>query len=249
MIKPEHFRNRVLQLLKIWIKNSRVLLQWAFSCSFHFSDSFRGTSRSQRARRSQKWSFRSPSMESRSLILKQKWVQLIFLLVCLFVSLSPACRERHKPSKYRLQITHTLFVLQDVQHNCQLHRISFCADDKTDKRIFTFICKDSESNKHLCYVFDSEKCVRVCSFIRTLNVPERRFRSIRESSVWTLLLTGGGDHSNHRAGLRLGLQEVSGVWRERRGDEEADRGAAEKSTAQVAIKAAPLCPNIDVFIN
>ncbi len=49
---------------------------------------------------------------------------------------------------------------QEVQHNCQLHRISFCADDKTDKRIFTFICKDSESNKHLCYVFDSDKCVR-----------------------------------------------------------------------------------------
>lgn len=56
-----------------------------------------------------------------------------------------------------------VFVFQDVQHNCQLHRISFCADDKTDKRIFTFICKDSESNKHLCYVFDSEKCVSVCS--------------------------------------------------------------------------------------
>ncbi|XP_051998828.1 PTB domain-containing engulfment adapter protein 1-like isoform X1 [Xyrauchen texanus] len=45
---------------------------------------------------------------------------------------------------------------KEVQYNCQLHRISFCADDKTDKRIFTFICKDS--NKHLCYVFDSEKC-------------------------------------------------------------------------------------------
>uniref|UniRef100_A0A8C9RLU0 PTB domain-containing engulfment adapter protein 1 n=1 Tax=Scleropages formosus TaxID=113540 RepID=A0A8C9RLU0_SCLFO len=47
---------------------------------------------------------------------------------------------------------------KNVQYNCQLHRMSFCADDKTDKRIFTFICKDSESNKHLCYVFDSEKC-------------------------------------------------------------------------------------------
>lgn len=64
----------------------------------------------------------------------------------------------------------TAFVFQDVQHNCQLHRISFCADDKTDKRIFTFICKDSESNKHLCYVFDSEKCVSVlfpCPFFET----------------------------------------------------------------------------------
>lgn len=58
-----------------------------------------------------------------------------------------------------------VFSLQEVQHNCQLHRISFCADDKTDKRIFTFICKDSESNKHLCYVFDSEKCVRWYIFI------------------------------------------------------------------------------------
>lgn len=56
-------------------------------------------------------------------------------------------------------LENNLFHLQEVQHNCQLHRISFCADDKTDKRIFTFICKDSESNKHLCYVFDSEKCV------------------------------------------------------------------------------------------
>lgn len=62
-----------------------------------------------------------------------------------------------------------VFVYQDVQHNCQLHRISFCADDKTDKRIFTFICKDSESNKHLCYVFDSEKCVSVfCIFVSSL---------------------------------------------------------------------------------
>lgn len=62
-----------------------------------------------------------------------------------------------------------VFVFQDVQHNCQLHRISFCADDKTDKRIFTFICKDSESNKHLCYVFDSEKCVSVsCVFVFSL---------------------------------------------------------------------------------
>ena len=51
-----------------------------------------------------------------------------------------------------------------MQYNCQLHRISFCADDKTDKRIFTFICKDSESNKHLCYVFDSEKCVGINIF-------------------------------------------------------------------------------------
>uniref|UniRef100_A0A672YFR0 PTB domain-containing engulfment adapter protein 1 n=1 Tax=Sphaeramia orbicularis TaxID=375764 RepID=A0A672YFR0_9TELE len=71
--------------------------------------------------------------------------------------------EGQKVPKVELQISiYGVKILdpktKDVHHNCQLHRISFCADDKTDKRIFTFICKDSESNKHLCYVFDSEKC-------------------------------------------------------------------------------------------
>ncbi|XP_056606337.1 PTB domain-containing engulfment adapter protein 1 isoform X3 [Triplophysa dalaica] len=47
---------------------------------------------------------------------------------------------------------------KEIQHNCQLHRMSFCADDKTDKRIFTFICTEPETKTHLCYVFDSEKC-------------------------------------------------------------------------------------------
>uniref|UniRef100_A0AAY4BA99 PTB domain-containing engulfment adapter protein 1 n=1 Tax=Denticeps clupeoides TaxID=299321 RepID=A0AAY4BA99_9TELE len=71
--------------------------------------------------------------------------------------------EGQKTPKVELQISiYGVKILdpksKDVLYNCQLHRISFCADDKTDKRIFTFICKDSESNKHLCYVFDSEKC-------------------------------------------------------------------------------------------
>lgn len=71
--------------------------------------------------------------------------------------------EGQKIPKVELQVSiYGVKILEpktkEVQHNCQLHRISFCADDKTDKRIFTFICKDSESNKHLCFVFDSEKC-------------------------------------------------------------------------------------------
>ncbi|XP_043931093.1 PTB domain-containing engulfment adapter protein 1 isoform X3 [Protopterus annectens] len=71
--------------------------------------------------------------------------------------------EGQKTPKVELQISiYGVKILdpksKEVLHNCQLHRISFCADDKTDKRIFTFICKDADSNKHLCYVFDSEKC-------------------------------------------------------------------------------------------
>ena len=46
-----------------------------------------------------------------------------------------------------------------IMHQYALHRISYCADDKTDKRMLTFIAKETEDNKHECYVFDSDKCV------------------------------------------------------------------------------------------
>nr|CDP93196.1 BMA-CED-6, isoform a [Brugia malayi] len=38
-----------------------------------------------------------------------------------------------------------------------LHRISFCADDKQDKRVFSFIAKAESSTRHDCFVFLSEK--------------------------------------------------------------------------------------------
>ncbi|XP_058634151.1 PTB domain-containing engulfment adapter protein 1 isoform X3 [Onychostoma macrolepis] len=71
--------------------------------------------------------------------------------------------EGQKTPKVELQISiYGVKILdpktKEMQHNCQLHRMSFCADDKTDKRIFTFICTEPETKKHLCYVFDSEKC-------------------------------------------------------------------------------------------
>ncbi|XP_056315582.1 PTB domain-containing engulfment adapter protein 1 isoform X3 [Danio aesculapii] len=71
--------------------------------------------------------------------------------------------EGHKTPKVELQISiYGVKILdpksKEMLHNCQLHRMSFCADDKTDKRIFTFICTEPETKKHLCYVFDSEKC-------------------------------------------------------------------------------------------
>ncbi|XP_067229578.1 PTB domain-containing engulfment adapter protein 1 isoform X6 [Chanodichthys erythropterus] len=73
--------------------------------------------------------------------------------------------EGQKTPKVELQISiYGVKILdpktKEMQHNCQLHRMSFCADDKTDKRIFTFICTEPETKKHLCYVFDSEKCIQ-----------------------------------------------------------------------------------------
>jgi len=46
---------------------------------------------------------------------------------------------------------------KEVKHEYPLHRISYCADDKEEKRFFSFIAKDEHSNKHTCFVFLSDK--------------------------------------------------------------------------------------------
>merc|ERR1712210_205380 len=44
-----------------------------------------------------------------------------------------------------------------VLHEYPLHRISYCADDKAEKRFFSFIAKDADSNRHTCFVFLGDK--------------------------------------------------------------------------------------------
>ena len=47
-----------------------------------------------------------------------------------------------------------------ILHQYPLHRISYCADDKSDKKMFTFIAKAATTNDHFCYVFScSDKSV------------------------------------------------------------------------------------------
>ncbi|XP_053453821.1 PTB domain-containing engulfment adapter protein 1 isoform X5 [Nycticebus coucang] len=114
--------------------------------------------------------------------------------------------EGQKIPKVELQISiYGVKILEpktkEVQHNCQLHRISFCADDKTDKRIFTFICKDPESNKHLCYVFDSEKCAEEITLTigQAFDLAYRKF-----------LESGGKDVETRKqiAGLQKRIQDL-----------------------------------------
>ncbi|XP_029461837.1 PTB domain-containing engulfment adapter protein 1 isoform X2 [Rhinatrema bivittatum] len=114
--------------------------------------------------------------------------------------------EGQKTPKVELQISiYGVKILEpkikEVLHNCQLHRISFCADDKTDKRIFTFICKDAESNKHLCYVFDSEKCAEEITLTigQAFDLAYRKF-----------LESGGKDVETRKqiAGLQKKIQEL-----------------------------------------
>ncbi|KAH8024456.1 hypothetical protein HPB51_024658 [Rhipicephalus microplus] len=52
-----------------------------------------------------------------------------------------------------------------IFHQHPLHRISYCADDKTDKKSFSFIAKESDGERHSCFVFSSEKLVRSASII------------------------------------------------------------------------------------
>lgn len=44
-----------------------------------------------------------------------------------------------------------------VLHQYPLHKISYCADDRAEKRFFSFISKEEESEKHTCFVFVSDK--------------------------------------------------------------------------------------------
>jgi len=52
-----------------------------------------------------------------------------------------------------------LVLLQRIMHQYPLHRISYCADDKGEKRFFSFIAKEADSERHMCFVFVSDKLV------------------------------------------------------------------------------------------
>ncbi|XP_015115890.1 PTB domain-containing engulfment adapter protein 1 [Diachasma alloeum] len=44
-----------------------------------------------------------------------------------------------------------------IMHQYPLHRISYCADDKGEKRFFSFIAKEEDAERHTCFVFVSDK--------------------------------------------------------------------------------------------
>lgn len=50
---------------------------------------------------------------------------------------------------------------QRIMHQYPLHRISYCADDKGEKKFFSFIAKEADTEKHVCFVFVSDKLVSV----------------------------------------------------------------------------------------
>ncbi|XP_059558512.1 PTB domain-containing engulfment adapter protein 1 isoform X1 [Myotis daubentonii] len=155
--------------------------------------------------------------------------------------------EGQKIPKVELQISiYGVKILEpktkEVQHNCQLHRISFCADDKTDKRIFTFICKDSESNKHLCYVFDSEKCAEEITLTigQAFNLAYRKF-----------LESGGKDVETRKqiAGLQKRIQdlETENVELKNKVQDLENQLRITQASASPAGSASPQSPSTDIF--
>lgn len=70
--------------------------------------------------------------------------------------------EGAKVPKVELTISVDGVAVQDpktkrISHQHPLHRISYCADDKADKKSFSFIAKEADGERHSCYVFSSEK--------------------------------------------------------------------------------------------
>ncbi|KAK7862310.1 hypothetical protein R5R35_014672 [Gryllus longicercus] len=52
-----------------------------------------------------------------------------------------------------------------ILHQYPLHRISYCADDKGEKRFFSFIAKEAERDAHSCFVFVSEKLAELDRYL------------------------------------------------------------------------------------
>lgn len=46
---------------------------------------------------------------------------------------------------------------KQIYHQYPLHRISYCANDKSDKKFFSFIAKEETGETHRCFVFASDK--------------------------------------------------------------------------------------------
>ncbi|KAG8199945.1 hypothetical protein JTE90_006192 [Oedothorax gibbosus] len=70
--------------------------------------------------------------------------------------------EGTKTPKVEVTISIDGVAIQDsktkqIFHQYPLHRISYCANDKSDKKFFSFIAKEDNGEKHMCFVFASDK--------------------------------------------------------------------------------------------
>jgi len=74
-----------------------------------------------------------------------------------------------------------------IQHQYPLNRISYCADDKAEKRFFSFIAKEADSEKHTCFVFVSDKLAEEITLTigQAFDLAYKRFLSGKEAESET----------------------------------------------------------------
>lgn len=113
-----------------------------------------------------------------------------------------------------------------IIHQYPLHRISYCADDKGEKKFFSFIAKEEDAEKHTCFVFVSDKLAEEITLTigQAFDLAYRRFME-----------TSGKDLETQRRSMVLQqkikrLEHENNVYRQRLQDIAAIKGSADVST-------------------
>lgn len=113
-----------------------------------------------------------------------------------------------------------------IMHQYPLHRISYCADDKGEKKFFSFIAKEEDAETHTCFVFVSDKLAEEITLTigQAFDLAYRRF-----------LETSGKDLEAQRRCMVLQqkikrLEHENNVYRQRLQDIAAIKGSADVST-------------------
>ncbi|KAG5305791.1 CED6 protein, partial [Pseudoatta argentina] len=112
-----------------------------------------------------------------------------------------------------------------IVHQYPLHRISYCADDKGEKKFFSFIAKEEDAERHTCFVFVSDKLAEEITLTigQAFDLAYRRF-----------LETSGKDLETQRRCMVLQqkikrLEHENNVYRQRLQDVAAIKGSADVS--------------------
>ncbi|KAB7495411.1 PTB domain-containing engulfment adapter protein 1 [Armadillidium nasatum] len=83
--------------------------------------------------------------------------------------------------------------ISKVLYQYPLHQISYCADDKAEKRFFSFIAKESDREAHTCFVFISDKLAEEITLTigQAFDLAYRKFleTSTREGELRRQLMT------------------------------------------------------------
>ncbi|XP_058794202.1 PTB domain-containing engulfment adapter protein 1-like isoform X2 [Phymastichus coffea] len=110
-----------------------------------------------------------------------------------------------------------------IMHQYPLHRISYCADDKGEKKFFSFIAKEEDAERHTCFVFVSDKLAEEITLTigQAFDLAYRRF-----------LETSGKDLEAQRRAMVLQqkikrLEHENNVYRQRLQDIATIKGSAD----------------------